>query len=380
VEITPINEHFLASFCHYSRLIAGTIGFVRAFLNACKHKYQLAEDCRKEVRTVSHPNSNTANIAQNENGNINLSKRAPKWKTTWKEYKKNKYLFFMLIPILVWYGIFHYGPMYGVQLAFKDFSPIKGIWGSDWVGMEHFKYLFYQSPDFARIFRNTLLISLYNIVFGFPAPIILALMLNELRYKLFKRLAQSISYIPHFFSWVVLSGIIIVMLSPSEGPMNYIIKLFGGEPIYFLADTEYFRPTLVVTSIWKEIGWGTIIYLAALSGIDPTLYEAATIDGANRWKRIWHITIPSILPVVSIMFILSLGGILNAGFDQIFNLYSPAVYEVADVIDTYVYRAGILQSQFGLTTAVGLFKNVIGIMLVLGTNFVMKRMGQEGVL
>ncbi|WP_301628378.1 ABC transporter permease [Paenibacillus apis] len=286
----------------------------------------------------------------------------------------------MLIPILVWYGIFHYGPMYGVQLAFKEFSPVKGIWGSDWVGLEHFRFLFYQSPDFARIFRNTILISLYNIVFGFPAPVILALMLNELRSKLFKRLAQSITYIPHFFSWVVLSGIIIVMLSPSEGPVNYIIKLFGGESIYFLTDTSYFRPTLVLTSIWKEIGWGTIIYLAALSGIDPTLYEAATIDGANRWKRIWHITIPSILPVVSIMFILSLGGILNAGFDQIFNLYSPAVYEVADVIDTYVYRAGIQQSQFGLTTAVGLFKNVIGITLVLGTNYVMKRMGQEGVL
>lgn len=327
---------------------------------------------------MSQTNSGIANIAQIENGS--LAKKPPKWKNTWKEYKKNKYLFFMLIPVLVWYGIFHYGPMYGVQLAFKDFSPIKGIWGSDWIGMEHFKFLFYQSPDFARIFRNTILISLYNILFGFPAPIILALMLNELRFKLFKRFAQSISYIPHFFSWVILSGIIVVMLSPSEGPVNYIIKLFGGEPIYFLADTDYFRPTLVVTSIWKEIGWGTIIYLAALSGIDPTLYEAATIDGANRWKRIWHITIPSILPVVSIMFILSLGGILNAGFDQIFNLYSPAVYEVADVIDTYVYRAGIQQSQFGLTTAVGLFKNVIGIMLVLGTNYVMKKMGQEGVL
>jgi len=327
---------------------------------------------------VSDSTTSIVNIAQNENGTV--LKKTPKWKHTWKEYKRNKYLFLMLFPILVWYGIFHYGPMYGVQLAFKDFSPVKGIWGSAWVGFEHFKFLFYQSPDFARIFRNTILISLYNIVFGFPAPIILALMLNEVRSKLFKRVAQSISYIPHFFSWVILSGIVIVMLSPSEGPVNYIIKLFGGEPIYFLANTDYFRPTLVITNIWKEIGWGTIIYLAALSGIDPTLYEAATIDGANRWQRIRNITIPSILPVVSIMFILSLGGILNAGFDQIFNLYSPAVYEVADVIDTYVYRAGIQQSQFGLTTAVGLFKNVIGIALVLGTNYVMKRMGQEGVL
>ncbi|MEF3353254.1 sugar ABC transporter permease [Paenibacillus sp. GYB006] len=319
-------------------------------------------------------------VRGNENGTNYMVKRPNKWKETLKEYKKSKYLFFMLFPTLIWFAIFHYGPLYGIQLAFKDFSPIKGIWGSEWVGLDHFRFLFFQSPDFTRIFRNTLLISLYNIIFGFPAPIILALLLNELRSNMFKRFAQSISYIPHFFSWVILSGIIIVMLSPSEGPVNYILQMFGMEPIYFLADPNYFRPALVVTGIWKEIGWGTIIYLAALSGIDPTLYEAAVIDGAGRWKRILHITLPSILPVVSIMFILSLGGILNAGFDQIFNLYSPAVYEVADVIDTYVYRAGIVQGQFGLTTAVGLFKNVIGIALVLGTNYAMKKMGQEGVL
>lgn len=324
--------------------------------------------------------SNIARVPNHENGNSAAVNRGGAWKETWKNYKKSKYLFFMLIPTLIWFGIFHYGPLYGIQLAFKDFSPIKGIWGSEWVGLEHFEFLFFQSPDFARIFQNTLLISLYNIIFGFPAPIILALLLNELRSHRFKRVAQSISYIPHFFSWVILSGIIIVMLSPSEGPVNYILQLFGMEPVYFLADPDYFRPTLVATNIWKEIGWGTIIYLAALAGIDPTLYEASVIDGAGRWKKMWHITLPSILPVVSIMFILSLGGILNAGFDQIFNLYSPAVYEVADVIDTYVYRAGIQQAQFGLTTAVGLFKNVIGIMLVLGTNYVMKKMGQEGVL
>ncbi|MDF2835311.1 MAG: binding-protein-dependent transport system inner rane component [Paenibacillus sp.] len=323
---------------------------------------------------------NTGNIQINESDDKSAPTRFRNVMSTWKEYRKNKYLFLMLVPVLVWYGIFHYGPLYGILLAFKDFSPVKGIWGSDWVGLEHFKYLFYQSPDFARIFRNTVLISFYNIIFGFPAPIILALLLNEVRSNFFKRFAQSISYVPHFFSWVILSGIVIVMLSPSEGPVNYILHLFGVEPIYFLADTEYFRPTLVVTNIWKEIGWGTIIYLAAMSGIDPTLYEAAVIDGAGRWKKIWHITIPSILPVVSIMFILSLGGILNAGFDQIFNLYSPVVYEVADVLDTFVYRAGIQQSQFGLTTAVGLFKNVIGIALVLGTNFIVKRLGQEGVL
>ncbi|MEN1984756.1 ABC transporter permease [Paenibacillus hubeiensis] len=319
-------------------------------------------------------------IRGNENGTNVVLKRPNKWRETLKEYKKSKHLFIMLFPALVWFAIFHYGPLYGIQLAFKDFSPVKGIWGSEWVGLDHFRFLFFQSPDFARIFTNTLLISLYNLIFGFPAPIILALLLNELRSNLFKRFAQSISYIPHFFSWVILSGIIIVMLSPSEGPVNFILQMFGMEPIYFLADPNYFRPALVATGIWKEIGWGTIIYLAALSGVDPTLYEAAVIDGAGRWKRIFHITLPSILPVVSIMFILSLGGILNAGFDQIFNLYSPAVYEVADVIDTYVYRAGIVQGQFGLTTAVGLFKNVIGIALVLGTNYAMKKMGQEGVL
>lgn len=312
------------------------------------------------------------------------TKRAKRLKlnlrATWNEYKKSKYLFLMLVPTLVWYVIFHYGPLYGVQLAFKEFSPMKGIWGSPWVGLEHFKFLFFQSPDFLRIFRNTVLISLYNIVFGFPAPIILALLLNELRFKFFKRIAQSISYIPHFFSWVVLAGIITVMLSPSEGPVNYILKMLGMEPIYFLADTQYFRSTLVATGIWKEIGWGTIIYLAALSGVDPTLYEAAKIDGASRPKQTWYITLPSILPVITIMFILSLGGILNAGFDQIFNLYNPAVYEVADIIDTYVYRAGILGAQFGLTTAVGLFKNIIGITLVLTANYIVKKLGQEGVL
>lgn len=301
-------------------------------------------------------------------------------RATWNEYKKSKYLFLMLVPTLVWYVIFHYGPLYGVQLAFKEFSPIRGIWGSPWVGLEHFKFLFFQSPDFLRIFRNTVLISLYNLIFGFPAPIILALLLNEVRFRVFKRVAQSLSYIPHFFSWVVLAGIVTVMLSPSEGPVNYMLKMLGMEPIYFLADSQYFRSTLVATGIWKEIGWGTIIYLAALSGVDPTLYEAAKIDGASRAKQTWYITLPSILPVITIMFILSLGGILNAGFDQIFNLYNPAVYDVADIIDTYVYRAGILGAQFGLTTAVGLFKNIIGITLVLGTNYIVKKLGQEGVL
>ncbi|ACT02761.1 ABC transporter permease [Paenibacillus sp. JDR-2] len=311
---------------------------------------------------------------------VNIPGKQSAIKRTWKEYKKSRYLLLMLLPVLVWYAIFCYGPMYGILIAFKDYSPVLGTWDSPWNKFAYFDYLFNQSPEFPRILKNTIIISGLNIVCGFPAPIILALLLNELRISWFKKIAQSISYLPHFFSWVVLSGIVFLMLSPSTGPVNYILGWFGIDPIYFLGDTRYFRFSLVITNIWKEVGWGTIVYLAALSGIDQTLYEAARMDGANRWKQTWHVTLPSMLPIISIMFILSLGGILNAGFDQIYNLYSPAVFEVGDVIDTYVYRQGIVNFQMGLTTAVGLFKNIVGITLVLGTNYIVKKMGQEGVL
>ncbi|WP_145022364.1 sugar ABC transporter permease [Paenibacillus sp. Y412MC10] len=298
----------------------------------------------------------------------------------WKRYKKNKYLFLLLAPVLLWYGIFHYAPMYGIQLAFKDFYMMKGIWASPWVGFKHFHYMFAMSPDFWNIMRNTLVISFYHIVFGFPAPIILALLFNEIRFSLFKKIAQTISYLPHFLSWIVLGGILIMLLSPNTGVVNDLIKMLGFQPIYFLGDESYFRFTLVVSAIWKEVGWGMIIYLAALAGVDQQLYEAAVIDGANRWKQTLYITIPSILPVISILLILRVGGILDAGFDQILNLYSPAVYGVSDILDTYVYRVGLQNGQYSLTTAVGLFKNVVALVLVLSTNFIVKKMGQEGVL
>ncbi|MGN7165364.1 ABC transporter permease [Paenibacillus cellulositrophicus] len=298
----------------------------------------------------------------------------------WKRYKKNKYLFLLLAPVLLWYGIFHYAPMYGIQLAFKDFYIMKGIWASPWVGVKHFHYMFAMSPDFWNIMRNTLVISFYHIVFGFPAPIILALLFNEIRFSLFKKIAQTISYLPHFLSWIVLGGILIMLLSPNTGVVNDLIKMLGFQPIYFLGDESYFRFTLVVSAIWKEVGWGMIIYLAALAGVDQQLYEAAVIDGANRWKQTLYITIPSILPVISILLILRVGGILDAGFDQILNLYSPAVYGVSDILDTYVYRVGLQNGQYSLTTAVGLFKNVVALVLVLSTNFIVKKMGQEGVL
>ncbi|MEK5238869.1 ABC transporter permease subunit [Paenibacillus sp. FSL L8-0470] len=298
---------------------------------------------------------------------------------TWREYKKCRYLFLLLAPVMIWYAVFAYAPMYGIQLAFKDFRIMDGIWGSPWVGLKHFEFLFFQSPDFLRILKNTVTISFLHIAFGFPAPIILALLINEIRSSSFKRVAQSLTYLPHFFSWVILSGILITLLSPSSGVVNYLLQLVGLEPIYFLGNPNYFRFTLVTSGIWKEVGWGTIIYLAALAGIQPEMYEAAVMDGASRWRQTLSITLPTILPVIILMFILRIGSVLDAGFDQILNLYSPATYSVADILDTYVYRVGLQNFQFSLTTAVGLFKNVIAFALVLTTNFVSKKLGQQGI-
>ncbi|MNI00422.1 putative multiple-sugar transport system permease YteP [compost metagenome] len=300
--------------------------------------------------------------------------------SVWKEYAKCKYLFLMLAPVLVFYLVFEYGPLYGVQIAFKDYRIREGIWGSSWVGFKHFHYLFTASQDFPRVMKNTIILSFYHIVFGFPAPIMLALLFNEIRLNAFKRITQTISYLPHFLSWVILGGLLMTILSPSTGVVSELIQFFGYKPVYFLGDPEYFRFTLVVSSIWKEIGWGTIIYLAALSSIDPHLYEAAVMDGASRWKQTLHITLPSILSVICIMFIFRIGNILNAGFDQVLNLYSPNTYSVADILDTYVYRVGLTQLQYSLTAAVGLFKNVVAFIMVMLTNYAIKRMGQEGIL
>jgi putative aldouronate transport system permease protein len=286
----------------------------------------------------------------------------------------------LLLPALVWYSVFSYGPLYGVQLAFKDFRILEGISGSPWVGFKYFEMMLNGSQDFFLIIRNTLVLSCYHIIFGFPAPIILALLFNELRLQWFKKLAQSISYLPHFFSWVILSGFLITILSPSSGVVNHIISFIGLKPIYFLGDPDYFRFTLVISSIWKEIGWSSIIYLAALASTDPQLYEAAVIDGASRWKQMLHITLPSLLPVIAIMFIFRIGGILDAGFDQVLNLYTPATYQVADILDTYVYRLGLEQMQYGFATAVGLFKNVIAFTLVLLANYLVKKSGEEGLI
>ncbi|GAA3402743.1 sugar ABC transporter permease [Paenibacillus hodogayensis] len=289
-------------------------------------------------------------------------------------------MFMMLIPVIVWYLVFCYAPMYGIVIAFKDFKPILGIFGSPWVGLKNFELLWDPYSGFIPAVRNTLVISFYHIIFGFPAPIILALLFNELRFHLFKRITQSISYLPHFFSWVVMAGLLNVILSPSTGAVNTIIQWLGFDSIYFLGDKDWFRFTLITSAIWKEIGWGTIIYLAALASVDPHLYEAAVMDGAGRWKQIWYITLPSLLPVISLLFILRIGHLLDGGFDQIFNLYNPAVSEVSDIIDTFVYRAGLTSMQYSFATTVGLFKNVIAFMLILLTNQIIKKAGQEALI
>lgn len=296
-------------------------------------------------------------------------------KKQFKIYGQNKYLILLFLPGLIWFIIFRYGPMYGLLMAFQDYSLVKGIGGSPFVGFKHFQYLF-TGPDFLPVLRNTLIISAYKILFGFPAPIILALMLNEVKKNTFKRTIQTISYLPHFFSWVVLAGMVMMALSPSVGIVNQIIQAFGGEPIYFLADKAWFRTVLVASDVWASIGWGSIIYLAAIAGLDPELYEAAVLDGANRMQRIRYITLPGIAPIVAVMLILRVGSILDAGFDQVMNLYNPPVYDVADIIDTYMYRMGIGGFQFSLTTAAGMFKSVIGFVMVITTNILAKRVSE----
>jgi putative aldouronate transport system permease protein len=286
-------------------------------------------------------------------------------------------LYLIMVPGLLFFLIFKYLPMWGTIISFQDYNPFSGIWGSPWVGWAHFERMF-NSPEFYQVFVNTLLISLYKLVWGFPAPIVLALMLNEVRNMMFKKSIQTIVYLPHFLSWVIVGGILFNILSPSTGIVNEFVQLLGFKPIMFLGSEEWFRSILVISDIWKTAGWGTIIYLAALAGINPELYEAATVDGASRWKQLWHITLPSLMPTISILFLLNLSSVLDVGFEQILILYNPLVYSVGDVIETYVYRVGISQGEFSYTTAVGLFKSVIALVLVSFANWFSKKVGQEG--
>ena len=300
----------------------------------------------------------------------------PRSKSLWHRIVAARVLLFMLLPGFALVLIFNYGPMYGLLMAFQDFQVTKGIWGSPWVGLKHFEE-FFKNPMAVNALQNTLLISALKLIFGFPAPILLALLFNELRDGLFKRASQTISYMPHFVSWIVFSALVTAMLSPSTGVVNQIIKLLGLKPIYFMANPPWFRVVLVASEIWKEIGWGAIIYLAALTDIDPTLYEAAVVDGATRLQRMLYISIPSVLPIAALLLILRLGGIMSAGFDQVFNMYNATVYETADIIDTFVYRSGLTNLQYSFAAAVGFFKSVVGLVLVLAVNEVARRLSDR---
>ena len=269
----------------------------------------------------------------------------------------------LLLPGVIVVVLFDYVPMAGIVIAFQKFIPARGIFHSPWVGLDNFKYML-SLPDIQRIVTNTLTIAVMKIATGIIVPVAVALLLNEVRSNVFKRISQTMIYLPHFLSWVIISGILIDILSPSEGLVNGVIMRLGFEPIFFLGDNRWFPFTIVISNIWKEFGFSTIVYLAALTSISPSLYEAAEIDGANRWKQTLHITLPGIVPIIILLATLKLGQVLNAGFDQIYNLYNTQVYESGDIIDTYVYRIGLQQAQYGLATAVGLFKSVVSLILI----------------
>ena len=290
----------------------------------------------------------------------------------------HKALYLMLLPVLLYYLTFCYVPMFGVVVAFQDYIPGIPFFENEWVGLRYFEILF-KSPDFPMIMRNTLSISLQRLIIGFPAPIILALMLNEVRTMFFKRTVQTISYLPFFLSWVIVGGIITELFS-LDGPINGLLSLFGVEKQALLYNSGFFQPMLVMTGIWKDVGWGSILFLSALAGIDQQLYEAAVIDGAGRWKQTLHISLPGLKPIMVVLLIMNVGGILNAGFDQIFILQNEVVRSVSEIIDTYVYKVGISNSNYSFGTAVGLFKSVVGFVLVIGANWLARRMGEESLL
>lgn len=291
-----------------------------------------------------------------------------------KDISKNRLLYVMLIPVLLYFTVFHYFPMYGASIAFKDFTPRLGITGSPWAGLEHFES-FFNGIHFWRVVKNTLLISFYELLFGFPAPIILALLLNEVRKTVFKRTVQTITYMPHFISLVVVCGII-KEFTISDGLINDILAFFGRERLSLLLEPEYFRTIFVSSSIWQNIGWGTIIYLAALAGIDQEQYEAAKIDGANRWRQMLSVTLPGIMPTITILFILEIGRLMNVGSEKIILLYNPSTYDTADVISSYVYRVGLQEFNYSFSSAVGLFNSAINFTLVIGSNWLSRRMNK----
>ena len=301
-------------------------------------------------------------------------RRVGRYQNLRKTLAKDKYLYIIFFIPFLYFVIFKYLPIYGVIIAFKNFKVAKGIWGSPWVGLQYFGE-FLSDPYGWKLIRNTILLNVYSILFGFPAPIILALLLNELRNAKYKRFVQTVSYLPHFISVVVVCGMVVNFLA-YDGLVNRIVQLFGIEPFPWMMKPELFRTVYVASGIWQNSGWGSIIYLAALSGIDPQLYEAAIIDGASRWKQMIHVTLPGIAPTVTIMFLLTLGRIMVVGFEKILLLYTGATYETADVLQTYVYRRGIEGADFSFAAAVGFFQAIVGLLFVASANALSKRVSE----
>lgn len=296
----------------------------------------------------------------------------------WKVILKYRWLYVMMLPGIIYFLVFRYLPLWNAQIAFKDFKPLLGVEASPFVGFKYF-LTFFKSFYFSQLLGNTMFFSMAKLILGMPMAIILALCIYKSAYKRLARLVQTITFLPHFLSWVIMYGILLVMLSPGEGLINEAIKAGGGKPIPFLTSPFWFRIVVIASDIWKETGWSTIIYLAALMAIDPTLFEAASVDGASRLQQIWHISLPGIAIAIVVVTLLRLGNILDAGFHQIFVLYSLPVYSVGDIIDTWVYRQGILEFQFSLATAVGLFKGTIGLILVLTANRLARRLTGAGI-
>jgi putative aldouronate transport system permease protein len=298
----------------------------------------------------------------------------PLWTKVRKEFSRNKYLYLMLLPVVVYYAVFHYAPMYGLVIAFKDFYPMRGIAGSPWVGLKHFAD-FFSSYYSWRLVRNVLAINFYDLLFGFPAPIILALLLNEIKNQRFKRTVQTVTYLPHFVSVVVIVGLMMDFFS-RDGVINLILEGLGFEAIPFFNQPEFFRALYVGSGIWQAVGWGSIIYIASLSSIDPELYEAAACDGAGRWAQMRHITLPGIAPTIIIMFIMRMGRMLTVGFEKIILMYNPLTYETADVISTFVYRRGLLMADYSYSTAVGLVNSLINFIILVCVNKISRRVGE----
>ena len=300
-----------------------------------------------------------------------------------KNIRRDKLLVVMILPVIVYFILFAYLPMYGLVIAFKDYSPGRGIWGSPWAGLINFKQ-FFGGFFFKRLFRNTLLISIYGIIFGFPVPIIFALILNEFKDGAFKRTIQTMSYLPHFISLVVICGMIVNFLSPQNGIVNVVLEKLIGRKINFLTEAKWFRTIYISSGIWQEFGWNSIIYIAALSGIDPNLYEAAKIDGAGRLQQIWHVSLPGIKATIVTLLILSVGNMMSVGFEKIILLYKPSTYETADVISTYVYRVGLAidtktSPQYSFSAAVGFFNSFVNMILLLSCNWISKKITDHGI-